>query len=60
MAGAKQKAEFHSTVSMGRSTVVCRCGWAFSRKELCDTEEQDHEALRTLHAQHVLKAIKGG
>lgn len=54
------RAKDHYTVSMGRSSVVCRCGWTASRKELCDTEAQDQDALRALHAKHVIKAAKAG
>ena len=56
-----RQAKDHYTISMGRSTVVCRCGWALKRSKLYDTESQDQDELRKLHAEHVIKAMsKGG
>ncbi len=57
MARKRDKTEDHPAVSMGRSTIVCKCGWNVARTELCETEEEDHEVLRTLHAKHVLTSI---
>lgn len=49
----------HYIVSMGRSSVACRCGWGETRMKLCVEPEKDREALRKLHAQHVIEAAKG-
>lgn len=50
--------EYHYTVSCGRSSVVCRCGWAVSRKQLCMTAGEDLAALTALHTKHVDKAVR--
>lgn len=59
MSRKRQVTPDHYVVQLGRSTVLCRCGWVVKKQVLKDTEKEDQDELRELHAAHVVKRARG-